>query len=83
MSNYYIYAAKLARDLRAREANREQALEALQERKAQFRKELQPEYTAVSEWMDAQMKVHGLSGSWLNESQKMIEALDARVSAIV
>ena len=83
MSNYYIYAAKLARDLSRAEARRERALEELQARKDQFRKELQPEYTAVSEWMDAQMKVHGLSGSWLNESQKMIEALDARVAAIV
>lgn len=83
MSNYYIYAAKLARDLNRAEARRERALEELQARKDQFRKELQPEYTKVREWMDAQMAVHGLSGSWLTESQKMIEALDARVAAIV
>ena len=83
MSNYYIYAAKLARDLRIADVKRERALEALQERKAQFRKELQPEYTAVKEWMDAQMKVHGLGGSWMDESQKMIDALDARVAAVV
>ena len=83
MGNYYIYAAKLTRDLRAREAKRWQALEALQARKDQFRKELQPEYTAVKEWMDAQMKAHGLNGSWLEESQQMIDALDARVAAIV
>lgn len=83
MSNYYIYAAKLARDLRIAEAKREQALEELQARKSQFRKELQPEYTAVSQWMDEQMKAHGLNGSWLNESQKMIDELNARVDAIV
>jgi hypothetical protein len=83
MSNYYIYAAKLARDLRAREAKREQAREELQARKNQFRKELQPEYDAVSAWMNEQIKAHGLGGSWLDESEKMIAALDARVAAIV
>jgi predicted RNase H-like nuclease (RuvC/YqgF family) len=83
MSNYYIYSAKLTRDLRAREAKRWQELEELQARKAEFRKELQPEYTAVKEWMDAQMKIHGLNGSWMEESQKMIDALDARVAAVV
>jgi hypothetical protein len=83
MSNYYIYVAKLARDLRAHEAKRELALEALQARKAEFRKELQPEYTKITEWMDAQMKIHGLSGSWLLKSEKMIAELDARVDAIV
>jgi ribosomal protein L9 len=83
MSNYYIYAAKLERDLSAREAKREQAREALQARKAEFRKELQPEYTKITEWMDAQMKIYGLSGSWLLQSEKMIAELDARVDAIV
>jgi hypothetical protein len=83
MSNYYIYAAKLARDLRIADVKRERALEALQERKAQFRKELQPEYTKITEWMDAQMKIHGLNGSWLGQSEKMIAELDARVDAIV
>ena len=83
MSSYYMYFAKLALDLERAEARRERALEALQARKDQFRKELQPEYTKVSEWMDAQMAVHGLNGSWLDESQKMIEALDARGAAVV
>ena len=83
MSNYYTYFAKLALDLERAEARRERALEALQARKTEFRKELQPEYTKVREWMDAQMAVHGLSGSWLDESQKMIAELDARVDAIV
>jgi len=83
MSNYYIYSAKLTRDLRAREAKRWQELEELQARKAEFRKELQPEYTKITEWMDAQMKTHGLSGPWLLQSEKMIAELDARVDAIV
>jgi hypothetical protein len=83
MSNYYIYSAKLTRDLRAREAKRWQELEELQARKAEFRKELQPEYTKITDWMDAQMKIHGLSGSWLLQSEKMIAELDARVDAIV
>ena len=83
MSSYYEYFAKVARDRRIAEVKRERALEALQARKAEFRKELQPEYTKVREWMDAQMAVHGLSGSWLQESEKMIAELDARVQAIV
>jgi hypothetical protein len=53
MSNYYTYFAKLALDLERAEARRERALEALQARKTEFRKELQPEYTKVREWMDA------------------------------
>ena len=83
MSNYYTYCAKLALDLERAEARRERALEALQARKAEFRKELQPEYTAINKWMDAQMAIHGLSGSWLSESERMIAELDARVDAIV
>jgi phosphoribosyl-ATP pyrophosphohydrolase len=83
MNSYYTYMQLIARDARIADRKREKALEELQARKDQFRKELQPEYTAVSDWMDAQMKVHGLSGSWLGESEKMIAALDARVAAVV
>lgn len=83
MGSYYTYMQLIARDARIAERKREQAREELQARKNQFRKELQPEYTKITEWMDAQMAAHGLNGSWLEESQQMIDALDARVAAIV
>ncbi len=80
MSSYQAYAQRIARDAQIAEGNERRQAAALQARKAQARKDLQPEYTAISNWISEQMAANGM-GPWMNESQKLIDALNERVNA--
>jgi len=81
--SYYAYAQRIARECQKAEGDERRAANALKERKAQARKSLQPEYTAVAEWTTAQIKEHGLTGKVLAAGDARIAALDAIVSATV
>ena len=81
---YYEYAQRIARECQKAEGDeRRAAAAALKERKAQARKALQPHYSAVSAWVSAQIKQHGLTDEILATGDAGIAALDAIVSATV
>jgi hypothetical protein len=83
MSSYYQIAQKVARQCEIAEGNDRRAAAALKDRKAQVRKSMQPEYAAVSDWINAQIKDLGLCSEVLSGAQQRIDALDAIVAATV
>lgn len=82
MGSYYEYAAKIAKLAAIDEGNQRRSVLALKDKKNQLRKEMQPEFDAVSKWIDEQMKEHGLNGTWLRESEQKINTLNARIASI-
>ncbi len=79
---YLPYHQKIAQIAKRDAELAEGARNAAKARRAAKRAELQPEYTAVSEWMDAQFRAHGLSSVVLREAEAKMKALDAIVAAV-